>query len=744
MFKIIKLSLLVFFAHSLLYSCALFEQTFILPLPVATNADQITSVGFAAHWNKVTGATSYKIDIALDKEFTKLVSNYQDKQVNALELGIADLEANTTYFYRVRAKISTQTSKNSNIIEVATVALDTPVVYPATEVSATGFRVHWKKITIANDYLLDIASDENFTKFIEGYNSLEVTATDTNLLINNITVNQQYFYRIRVKQSNSFSEYSNTASVFTSTLSAPEVLDAANVELTSFVAKWKTMSEAESYRIDVATDALFQNILPKYNDVPVKTNNMIIANLKANTDYYYRVRAVNNEATSNHSEVKMVTTLNLDAPIATDATNIGSGSFQANWDKSTQAASYLLDVALDAGFSQILPAYNSLAVIENYVSVTGLGASTIYYYRVRATGSNATSGYSNTKTVTTGLLPAPVATKASSQKVFEFTANWEAQTDITVYLLDVATDAAFTDFVAGYQNKEVTRTSFEVEDLAFKTTYYYRLRAKRLSKLSDYSNVIQVTSCISNSCKLKQIDFSGAYGDPDGFDSKQRGQSYTYDSQNRLTEIYYPEKTSTWGIKVDIRWHITYNTDGTIKIVNQHFQGSLYTSHIYTYSGGLLTTIRQQNKNGKFSELWAFTYNANKERTSWTIYANESKTWIKSKFTYIRDTKGNVITVKRNGSKFREYTYTKGLSPLALFNPDLCFFIATNRDQWTSDEKPKNFEDNEFRGFLPVYNIDSEMLNNLEVFIFTLNAKGVAEHQKGFFSATYMMQGCSF
>lgn len=743
MFKIIKSSLFLFFVSSLLYSCALFEQEFILPMPVASDADQVTSLGFTAHWNRVTGAKSYEIDIALDKEFIEKVDGYDNKQVNANELTITELEANTTYYYRIRAHISNKTSQNSNIIEVTTTTLDLPTVYAAANVSATGFRLHWKKIQKATAYMLDIASDESFTKFIEGYNSKEIAAPDTSLLVRDVTVNHQYFYRIRIKQSKSLSEYSNILSVFTSTLAAPKVLDATNIGLTSFTAMWKIMSEAQSYRIDVATDALFQKILPKYKNVAIKGNSIVVINLNANVTYYYRVRAVNAKVTSNHSQVKPVTTLNLTSPIATDGTKIESGGFQANWNKVARAASYLLDVALDAGFSQVLPGYNSLPVINSFASVTNLNASTTYYYRIRAVGLNATSGYSNTQTITTRLLPAPVATAATNQKVFGFTANWEAQTDITVYLLDVATNPTFTNFVTGYQNKEVTGTSSKVKNLDFKTTYYYRLRTKRLSKLSEYSNVIKITPCITASCKLKQVDFLGAYT---SYDSKQRGQTYIYDSQNRLSEIYYHEKTDKWRRKVDLRFYISYNADGTIKKVSQRYNGSWYASHLYTYSGGLLTQIRQQSGSGYFMELWTFTYNSNKERTSWTIYSNEAQTRTKHKFTYIRDDKGNVVTVKdKNDNVFREYTYTEGLSPFALFNPDLCFFIATNRDQWTDDEeRPEYFEDNEFRGFLPLRNIDSETTGSLEIFKITLNAKGVATHQKGYFSATYIMQGCGF
>ncbi|WP_299465756.1 fibronectin type III domain-containing protein [uncultured Microscilla sp.] len=732
MFKIAKLSLLLFITSSFFYSCSLFEKEFILPVPIAAEAENVGVIGFKAQWNKVTGAGSYEIDLALDEDFSQFVDGYQAKKIVEEGLTIDNLEANTTYYYRVRANISSQISQNSNVIAVTTEALNTPIVYPATEVSATGFRLHWKKMPIVTAYLLDVALDESFTKFIDGYQGHEVVA-DTHLLISNVTVNKQYFYRVRVKQSNSLSEYSNTTSVFTTTLPSPESLSASEIEYTSFVANWKAMPEADSYQLDVATDPLFESILPKYNNLNLTANRLVIINLDANQTYYYRVRALNSETRSNYSKVITVNTSNLATPVATAANNIESGGFRANWQTVANASSYLLDVALDPGFSQILPAYNNLAVIDNYLDITSLNASTTYYYRVRAQGLNAVSDNSNVITVSTGLLPAPVANAASSQKAFEFTANWTAQADITVYLLDVATDASFTNFIAGYQDKEVTGTSHTIEDLDFKTTYYYRLRAKRFGKESAYSNVVEVSPCIGNACKLAKIDYFT------GSSSSNRSQTFSYDAQHRLSEIHYHNRSA------DVRFRVDYNADGTIKSVNQYYNGSMYTQHIYTYSGGLLQSIAQQNSSGGFMELWEFGYDAQGQRNSWIIYDDPAKTTVEANFTYIRDAEGNVITVNRFGSLFRTYNYIGGLSPLALFNPDLCFFIGTNRDQWTTEASSSFPEDNEFRGFLPIHNIQSETLvSSTEVFIFSLNSKDVAENQQGYFSAVYTMQGCGF
>ena len=716
----------------LLTGCTLFEKEFILPLPTAQPADQVTAISFQAQWDKVTGATSYEIDVALDKEFTQFVSNYQDKQVTSLSLIISGLEANTSYYYRVRANISNQTSQNSNTIDVITEALDKPLVYPATEVNATGFRVSWKQMPVVTSYILEVALDENFRNPVTNYDSVEVAPTDTSLLISNVAVNKQYFYRVKVKQSSSFSEYSNVQSVFTSTLPRPEVLPATNVELTSFVANWAAMTEALSYRIDVASDALFQQILPGYDDRIVNTNSIVIPNLNANSNYFYRVRAVNADATSNHSEIMTVTTTNLEAPVATKADNIQSGSFQANWNTVTSASSYLLDVALDENFSQILPNYNGKAIIGNSEIIQSVNASTNYYYRVRAQGLNAVSDYSNTILVVTGLLPAPVANPASNQKVFEFTANWQAQADISLYLLDVATNASFTNFVIGYQAKEVAGTSFTVDGLDFRQTYYYRLRSKRLSKVSDYSNVVQVNACISATCKVASIDFftNGS--------TSVRDQDFTYDPQNRLSVITYPRYPNA-------RYEINYNSNNTIKNVLYYYNNGLIHDHIYTYNNGILESIQQNNSAGVFKEVWVFGYNSQGQRISWSIYSDAAKTTLSTRFDYTYDSKGNVIEVKnQSGTLIRKYDYDDRLSPYAIFHPDLCFFLATNRDNWTNGSS--FFDENEFRGFLPINNIKREQISGAttEVFIFNYNDKDIATSQDAFYSATYTFTGCSF
>jgi phosphodiesterase/alkaline phosphatase D-like protein len=81
------------------------------------------------------------------------------------------------------------------------------------------------------------------------------------------------------------------------------------VTATGFTAKWRSVSGATGYRLDVATDSSFVNYVPGYHDLDVgNTTSRNVTGLTPNRNYYYRLRAYNGNGASPNSNVIQVKT----------------------------------------------------------------------------------------------------------------------------------------------------------------------------------------------------------------------------------------------------------------------------------------------------------------------------------------------------------------------------------------------------------------------------------------------------
>lgn len=163
-------------------------------------------------WTAVANATSYLIERKTGNESFKTLATLDAKTTEFLD---KNLNANTTYTYRVQA-LGNLTESLQSTIEGKTPALLTTPELRVNPISFNTIKVSWNSVSGATQYVLERKSDNNFVE-IAKINATKPEYTDATL-----TENTNYTYRIKAFSSTSESLYSNTASGNTSTVLATE------------------------------------------------------------------------------------------------------------------------------------------------------------------------------------------------------------------------------------------------------------------------------------------------------------------------------------------------------------------------------------------------------------------------------------------------------------------------------------------------------------------------------------------
>src|SRR5947207_5286069 len=172
-------------------------------------------------------------------------------------------------------------------------------------------------------------------------------------------------------------------------------------------------------------------------------------------------------------------------PIAHPATYIASNSFTTNWSSVSGATGYRLDVSPNSSFSTYVAGYQNLNVGNTTSrSVTGLNASTRYYYRVRAYNISGTSGNSNVVNAVTlsATGPAVVITNPATL-IASFSATLNGSVDphgltTTVYFqYGTTTNYGSTTLSQIKTGNTYQNLTANISGLTASTTYHFRLVA---------------------------------------------------------------------------------------------------------------------------------------------------------------------------------------------------------------------------------------------------------------------------
>jgi len=211
--------------------------------------------------------------------------------------------------------------------------------------------------------------------------------------------NYTVYGKIKDAAGNITNAGSNTTS--TSTLcppTAPTGLSASGVSETQINLAWADNSSNETgFKIERKTGAA--GTYSQIGTAPANTTSYNDTGLAAGTIYYYRVKAYNSNGDSSYSNEANANSL-LNAPSSLSGAATSPSSTAIYWtDNSSGETGFKIERKTGAAgtYSQIGTAPANTTSYND----TGLTASTVYYYRVRAYTADVNSSYSNEISITT-------------------------------------------------------------------------------------------------------------------------------------------------------------------------------------------------------------------------------------------------------------------------------------------------------------------------------------------------------
>jgi chitodextrinase len=426
------------------------------PAPTNFRSTGMTAISVTLAWDTVADATGYQIRYRPtgtpgDGGWTTVTVTGQSTATKE----ITSLSANSPYDFQIRAILpgTNAYTRWSETVPERTL-LATPANFRSTAQTTSSLILAWNAVSGANSYEIQ------YRQSGLSWSSPITDITGPTREFPDLLPNTMYEFQIRaVNTSGNNSLWTPTPPLSVATLpTAPTNLRSTNQTQESISLAWDAPTNgATSYKLEYSLTGVGTTGWTQIGGTittPSYTHNL----LNPDTDYYYRVSAVNSSGVSAPSTpvcpAKTLPLIKLDTPTNVTATTDNARTITVNWDEVSHASGYTIEYAIDENLDggDVLVYKHEVEGSAVTADIRGLEPETTYYVRVKAIGTGAYSDsdpFSPPVSVETPPAPplidllSPTDVTAIAKGSDTITVNWNVVDNATGYAIECAADPAF-------------------------------------------------------------------------------------------------------------------------------------------------------------------------------------------------------------------------------------------------------------------------------------------------------------
>ncbi|MEA3306179.1 MAG: T9SS type A sorting domain-containing protein [Elusimicrobiota bacterium] len=312
--------------------------------------------------------------------------------LNQSTLTLSNLNANTTYYFRIGALNTAREPHYTQILSTITLTLELSKELTSTNISSTSVNVSYSPLVLlpqeyaAEGYRLE-ASTAAFSAGGTIFSSSTASSSVNSLLIENLWPHTTYYLRIAPLNWTQSPIYTQLDSIITELPPALSSITFENIFESSATVLFSSIN-CDGYVVQASTYQYFNYIAAEKSTTNQAASSLLITGLDENTVYYFRAGPLFNGATV-YTNTTPQTVSTLSKKVSAPAlANVFYSSITISWTalnaspmKDT-AESYVLESSVYPDFNTIFYSSKTSLISVDRLTIENLSANTTYFFRV--------------------------------------------------------------------------------------------------------------------------------------------------------------------------------------------------------------------------------------------------------------------------------------------------------------------------------------------------------------------------